>query len=177
MSRALRAGIVWVNCWMVRDLRLPFGGVKASGVGREGGKWALDFYTEQKHVVSVTQPWRAIWCAHSTRARAECTRLSLVAAVHGGAARYAVSLGSRARGEARRKPAHYGRILRHEPCSACVRCALLACHARCSYTQLRDDGIRCGTARPRVCAQAAAGRGKIEFAQLGHATAREGIMR
>lgn len=44
------AGIVWVNCWMVRDLRTPFGGMKQSGVGREGGVEALRFFTEAKNV-------------------------------------------------------------------------------------------------------------------------------
>jgi aminomuconate-semialdehyde/2-hydroxymuconate-6-semialdehyde dehydrogenase len=44
------AGIVWVNCWMVRDLRTPFGGVKASGVGREGGVDAIRFFTEPKNI-------------------------------------------------------------------------------------------------------------------------------
>jgi aminomuconate-semialdehyde/2-hydroxymuconate-6-semialdehyde dehydrogenase len=46
----LHAGITWVNCWMVRDLRTPFGGVKQSGVGREGGWEALRFFTEPKNV-------------------------------------------------------------------------------------------------------------------------------
>lgn len=46
----LQAGIVWVNAWLVRDLRTPFGGVKASGVGREGGWEALRFFTEPKNV-------------------------------------------------------------------------------------------------------------------------------
>ncbi|MDX9749846.1 MAG: aldehyde dehydrogenase [Flavobacteriales bacterium] len=50
VARALQAGIVWVNCWMVRDLRTPFGGVKQSGVGREGGVEALRFFTEAKNV-------------------------------------------------------------------------------------------------------------------------------
>lgn len=56
LSRAHRvaaqidAGIVWVNCWMLRDLRTPFGGVKHSGVGREGGDEALRFFTEPKNV-------------------------------------------------------------------------------------------------------------------------------
>jgi aminomuconate-semialdehyde/2-hydroxymuconate-6-semialdehyde dehydrogenase len=49
-ARALRTGIVWVNCWMVRDLRTPFGGMKQSGVGREGGLEALRFFTEAKNV-------------------------------------------------------------------------------------------------------------------------------
>ena len=43
-------GIVWVNCWMLRDLRTPFGGVKHSGMGREGGVEALRFFTEPKNV-------------------------------------------------------------------------------------------------------------------------------
>ncbi|NVJ21197.1 aldehyde dehydrogenase [Myxococcus sp. AM011] len=46
----LHSGIVWVNCWMLRDLRTPFGGVKDSGVGREGGWEALRFFTEPKNV-------------------------------------------------------------------------------------------------------------------------------
>ncbi len=50
LSNNLQAGIVWVNTWMMRDLRTPFGGVKASGVGREGGFEALRFFTETKNV-------------------------------------------------------------------------------------------------------------------------------
>lgn len=50
MATKIHAGIVWVNCWLLRDLRTPFGGVKASGVGREGGFEALDFFTEPKNV-------------------------------------------------------------------------------------------------------------------------------
>lgn len=50
MSHELQAGIVWVNTWLMRDLRTPFGGVKASGVGREGGFEALRFFTEAKNV-------------------------------------------------------------------------------------------------------------------------------
>lgn len=50
VARSVQAGIVWVNCWMVRDLRTPFGGVKQSGVGREGGVEALRFFTEAKNV-------------------------------------------------------------------------------------------------------------------------------
>jgi aminomuconate-semialdehyde/2-hydroxymuconate-6-semialdehyde dehydrogenase len=46
----LHMGIVWVNCWLLRDLRTPFGGVKNSGVGREGGFEALRFFTEPKNV-------------------------------------------------------------------------------------------------------------------------------
>ncbi len=50
MSNSLQSGIVWVNTWMLRDLRTPFGGIKASGVGREGGFEALRFFTEAKNV-------------------------------------------------------------------------------------------------------------------------------
>ncbi len=50
MSHLLQSGIVWVNCWLVRDLRTPFGGVKESGVGREGGAYALNFFTETTNV-------------------------------------------------------------------------------------------------------------------------------
>ncbi|AEA43394.1 aldehyde dehydrogenase [Fluviicola taffensis] len=46
----VQAGIIWINSWLVRDLRTPFGGVKASGVGREGGWEALRFFTEAKNV-------------------------------------------------------------------------------------------------------------------------------
>jgi len=46
----VHAGIVWINSWLVRDLRTPFGGVKASGVGREGGFEALHFFTEPKNI-------------------------------------------------------------------------------------------------------------------------------
>jgi aminomuconate-semialdehyde/2-hydroxymuconate-6-semialdehyde dehydrogenase len=50
LSVELQAGIVWINTWMLRDLRTPFGGVKDSGVGREGGWDALRFFTETKNV-------------------------------------------------------------------------------------------------------------------------------
>jgi len=50
MADKIDAGIVWINAWLVRDLRTPFGGVKASGVGREGGWEALRFFTEPKNV-------------------------------------------------------------------------------------------------------------------------------
>jgi aminomuconate-semialdehyde/2-hydroxymuconate-6-semialdehyde dehydrogenase len=50
LSSSIDAGIVWVNTWLNRDLRTPFGGVKDSGVGREGGFHALDFFTEAKNV-------------------------------------------------------------------------------------------------------------------------------
>lgn len=50
VSAALESGIVWVNCWLLRDLRTPFGGVKDSGMGREGGFEALKFFTEEKNI-------------------------------------------------------------------------------------------------------------------------------
>lgn len=50
LSHALDSGLVWVNCWMERDLGTPFGGVKQSGVGREGGRHALDFFSDLKTI-------------------------------------------------------------------------------------------------------------------------------
>jgi aminomuconate-semialdehyde/2-hydroxymuconate-6-semialdehyde dehydrogenase len=50
VASAIDSGIVWVNTWMLRDLRIPFGGMKNSGVGREGGFKSLEFFTEPKNV-------------------------------------------------------------------------------------------------------------------------------
>ncbi len=50
VSHQVKSGIIWVNCWLHRDLRTPFGGMKQSGVGREGGWEALRFFTEAKNV-------------------------------------------------------------------------------------------------------------------------------
>jgi len=50
VADAIECGTVWVNCWLVRDLRVPFGGMKRSGLGREGGEEALRFFTEAKTV-------------------------------------------------------------------------------------------------------------------------------
>ncbi|MCA9280573.1 MAG: aldehyde dehydrogenase [Phycisphaeraceae bacterium] len=50
MGARVDSGIIWINCWMVRDLRTPFGGMKQSGVGREGGNEALRFFTEPKNI-------------------------------------------------------------------------------------------------------------------------------
>jgi aminomuconate-semialdehyde/2-hydroxymuconate-6-semialdehyde dehydrogenase len=50
VAAALDAGTVWINCWLLRDLRVPFGGAKDSGVGREGGFESLRFFTETKNV-------------------------------------------------------------------------------------------------------------------------------
>jgi aminomuconate-semialdehyde/2-hydroxymuconate-6-semialdehyde dehydrogenase len=50
VAENINTGTVWVNCWLLRDLRVPFGGMKQSGVGREGGEEALRFFTEPKNV-------------------------------------------------------------------------------------------------------------------------------
>ncbi len=50
VSANLQTGMVWVNTWLHRDLRVPFGGMGDSGVGREGGRWSLDFFSEQRNV-------------------------------------------------------------------------------------------------------------------------------
>lgn len=50
VSSSIEAGLLWVNCWYVRDLRTPFGGSKASGIGREGGRHSFEFYTEAKTI-------------------------------------------------------------------------------------------------------------------------------
>ena len=50
VAHAIKSGTVWVNTWMLRDLRVPFGGMKHSGLGREGGEHSIDFYSELKNV-------------------------------------------------------------------------------------------------------------------------------
>ena len=50
MAAKVESGIIWINCWLLRDLRTPFGGLKNSGVGREGGWEALRFFTETRNV-------------------------------------------------------------------------------------------------------------------------------
>src|SRR6476660_429217 len=50
VAERINTGTVWVNCWLVRDLRVPFGGMKQSGVGREGGEETLRFFTEPKNI-------------------------------------------------------------------------------------------------------------------------------
>ncbi len=50
VAAQVRSGIIWVNCWLFRDLRTPFGGMKQSGIGREGGFEALKFFTDEKNV-------------------------------------------------------------------------------------------------------------------------------
>ncbi|MBT5182694.1 MAG: aldehyde dehydrogenase family protein, partial [Actinobacteria bacterium] len=51
VAESLKAGTVWVNCFFIRDLRAPFGGAGESGVGREGGNFSREFFTEPKAVV------------------------------------------------------------------------------------------------------------------------------
>jgi aminomuconate-semialdehyde/2-hydroxymuconate-6-semialdehyde dehydrogenase len=58
VSAALNAGTVWVNCFFVRDLGAPFGGNGKSGIGREGGPWSFDFYTNIKNSVFSPVGWR-----------------------------------------------------------------------------------------------------------------------
>ena len=50
VAHQIKSGIIWINCWLHRDLRTPFGGMKQSGVGREGGWEAIKFFTEAKNV-------------------------------------------------------------------------------------------------------------------------------
>ena len=50
VAHAMKSGIVWINCWLLRDLRTPFGGMKNSGVGREGGNEALRFFSEAQNI-------------------------------------------------------------------------------------------------------------------------------
>ncbi|HLW74839.1 MAG TPA: aldehyde dehydrogenase [Gammaproteobacteria bacterium] len=50
LAARLEAGLIWINCWMLRDLRVPMGGVKQSGLGREGGFEAMRFFTEARNV-------------------------------------------------------------------------------------------------------------------------------
>jgi 5-carboxymethyl-2-hydroxymuconic-semialdehyde dehydrogenase len=59
VSKQLRAGTVWVNCFFVRDLNAPFGGSGRSGIGREGGIWSFDFYTDIKNSVFSPSGWAA----------------------------------------------------------------------------------------------------------------------
>jgi aminomuconate-semialdehyde/2-hydroxymuconate-6-semialdehyde dehydrogenase len=54
LASGVKAGMIWINGYFLRDLRQPFGGVKRSGLGREGGRWSLDFFTEPKLVCIVT---------------------------------------------------------------------------------------------------------------------------
>ena len=53
VARKLQTGTVWINCWLVRDIRAPFGGCKDSGVGREGGLHSLRFFTEPQPICTL----------------------------------------------------------------------------------------------------------------------------
>jgi len=65
LPSAWNAATVWVNCWLLRDLRTPFGGVKQSGIGREGGDEALRFFTEPKTVCIKYECGRILaWISH-----------------------------------------------------------------------------------------------------------------
>ena len=57
VSARLNAGTVWVNCFFVRDLGAPFGGNGQSGIGREGGIYSFDFYTDIKNTVFAPNGW------------------------------------------------------------------------------------------------------------------------
>jgi 5-carboxymethyl-2-hydroxymuconic-semialdehyde dehydrogenase len=59
VSAALDAGTVWVNCFFVRDLGAPFGGNGHSGIGREGGLWSFDYYSDIKNTVFSPTGWSA----------------------------------------------------------------------------------------------------------------------
>ncbi|EEQ99231.1 5-carboxymethyl-2-hydroxymuconate semialdehyde dehydrogenase, putative, partial [Perkinsus marinus ATCC 50983] len=50
LARDIDTGMLWVNTWMERDLNTPFGGVKQSGLGREGGDYSMNFYSKEKDV-------------------------------------------------------------------------------------------------------------------------------
>ena len=50
VAKSIHTGMIWINTWLHRDLRVPFGGVKDSGVGREGGKWSLSFFSEAMNI-------------------------------------------------------------------------------------------------------------------------------
>jgi len=50
VAKSINSGMIWINTWLHRDLRVPFGGVKKSGLGREGGRWSLDFFSEPMNI-------------------------------------------------------------------------------------------------------------------------------
>ena len=55
----VRTGFIWVNSFGIRDLQAPFGGIKRSGIGREGGDWSFEFFCDIKDVVVPKKPFRA----------------------------------------------------------------------------------------------------------------------
>lgn len=63
LAERVRTGFIWVNSFGIRDLAAPFGGVKRSGVGREGGDWSFEFFCDVKDVIVPNQPFRASFSA------------------------------------------------------------------------------------------------------------------
>jgi 5-carboxymethyl-2-hydroxymuconic-semialdehyde dehydrogenase len=59
VAERVRTGFIWVNSFGIRDLAAPFGGIKRSGVGREGGDWSFEFFCDIKDVVIPKQPFKA----------------------------------------------------------------------------------------------------------------------
>jgi 5-carboxymethyl-2-hydroxymuconic-semialdehyde dehydrogenase len=59
VAQRVRTGFIWVNSFGIRDLAAPFGGIKRSGVGREGGDWSFEFFCDVKDVVVPKKPFRA----------------------------------------------------------------------------------------------------------------------
>jgi aminomuconate-semialdehyde/2-hydroxymuconate-6-semialdehyde dehydrogenase len=50
IAESIHTGMIWINTWLHRDLRTPFGGVKDSGIGREGGRWSIGFFSETMNI-------------------------------------------------------------------------------------------------------------------------------
>jgi 5-carboxymethyl-2-hydroxymuconic-semialdehyde dehydrogenase len=63
VAQAVRTGFIWVNSFGIRDLAAPFGGIKRSGIGREGGDWSFEFFCDIKDVVVPKKPFRASFSA------------------------------------------------------------------------------------------------------------------
>ena len=59
MADQVRTGMLWVNSFFLRDLNAPFGGIRNSGIGREGGEWSFEFYCDLKDVMLPKKPYRA----------------------------------------------------------------------------------------------------------------------
>lgn len=59
VAEKVRTGFIWINSFGIRDLEAPFGGIKRSGIGREGGAWSFDFFCDVKDIVVPTSPFRA----------------------------------------------------------------------------------------------------------------------
>jgi 5-carboxymethyl-2-hydroxymuconic-semialdehyde dehydrogenase len=59
VAQRVRTGFIWVNSFGIRDLAAPFGGIKRSGIGREGGDWSFEFFCDVKDVVVPRKPFRA----------------------------------------------------------------------------------------------------------------------